>query len=46
VLTPHIASATVQTRAAMAALAAENVLAVLRGAEPPCCVNPEVLAYA
>jgi glyoxylate reductase len=35
VLLPHIGSATVETRAAMAELAAENILAVLGGDEPP-----------
>ena len=35
VLLPHIGSATVETRAAMAELAAQNVLAVLAGDEPP-----------
>jgi len=35
VLTPHIASATVETRAAMAALVLANIDAVLRGEEPP-----------
>lgn len=35
VLTPHIASATVETRAAMAALVLANLDAVLRGEEPP-----------
>ncbi len=40
---PHTASGTVQTRDAMARLAARNLLAVLRGEEPPACVNPEVL---
>ncbi len=34
VMTPHIASATRETRAAMARLAAENVIAVLRGDGP------------
>ena len=34
VMTPHVASATGETRAAMARLAAENVVAVLRGAGP------------
>ncbi|MCC6775832.1 MAG: D-glycerate dehydrogenase [Hyphomicrobiales bacterium] len=40
---PHTASGTVQTRDAMAVLAARNLLAVLNGEEPPACVNPEVL---
>jgi glyoxylate reductase len=35
VLLPHIGSATQRARDAMAVLAADNVLAVLRGAEPP-----------
>ncbi len=35
VLLPHVGSATTRSRDAMARLAAENVLAVLRGAEPP-----------
>ncbi len=42
-IVPHTASATVQTRDAMAVLAARNLLAVLEGATPPACVNPEVL---
>jgi glyoxylate reductase len=35
VLLPHVGSATVETRAAMAELAADNVIAVLEGREPP-----------
>lgn len=35
VLLPHVGSATVETRAAMAELAARNILAVLNGEEPP-----------
>lgn len=42
-IVPHTASATVQTRDAMAELAARNLLAVLAGERPPACVNPEVL---
>jgi len=42
-IVPHTASATVQTRDAMATLAARNLLAVLSGQTPPACVNPEVL---
>lgn len=34
-LVPHLGSATVETRTAMAVLAAENTLAVLRGGQPP-----------
>ncbi|MBI5717630.1 MAG: D-glycerate dehydrogenase [Burkholderiales bacterium] len=44
VLTPHIASATVATRRAMADLAADNLIAALTGGQPPTPVNPEVLA--
>lgn len=42
VLAPHLGSATVSTRAAMAALTADNALAVLAGGLPVHCVNPEV----
>ncbi|MCH6554345.1 MAG: D-glycerate dehydrogenase [Acidobacteria bacterium] len=41
-LAPHIASASVETRTRMAMVAAENVVAVLRGQRPPNLVNPEV----
>jgi glyoxylate reductase len=34
-LTPHLGSATTETRTAMAVLAARNAVAVLRGEEPP-----------
>jgi gluconate 2-dehydrogenase len=44
VLTPHIASATVATRRAMAELAADNLIAALTGAVPPTPVNPQVLS--
>jgi glyoxylate/hydroxypyruvate/2-ketogluconate reductase len=44
VLTPHIASATVATRRAMARLAADNLIAALTGGTPPTPINPEVLA--
>ncbi len=43
VLTPHIASATVATRRAMADLAADNLIAALTGGRPPTPVNPQVL---
>lgn len=42
-LLPHIGSATGETRAKMAELAAENLVACLTGKRPPNCVNPEVL---
>jgi glyoxylate reductase len=40
---PHIGSASVATRTAMAVLAAENLVAALAGRRPAHCVNPEVL---
>ncbi len=47
VLTPHIASASVQTRRAMAALAVRNLIAALghgpEAGRPPTPVNPQVL---
>ncbi len=43
VLTPHIASASVATRRAMAHLAADNLVAALTGGAPPTPVNPQVL---
>jgi glyoxylate reductase len=43
VITPHIASASVETRTRMATVAAENVIAALRGERPPTLVNPVVL---
>ncbi len=42
VIVPHIASASVATRGLMARMAAENLLAGLRGERLPHCVNPEV----
>ncbi len=42
VVTPHIGSATLRTRARMADIAVGNALAALRGEAMPCCVNPEV----
>ncbi len=39
VLLPHIGSSTLETRAAMANLAADNIIAVLQGATPPSPVN-------
>ena len=43
VVLPHIGSATVQSRDAMATLAARNLVAVLEGRLPEAIVNPEVL---
>ena len=39
VLLPHVGSATIETRTRMAHLAAENLLAGLRGEMPPNCLN-------
>jgi len=42
VLLPHVGSATVETQAKMARMAAENLLSALRGERPAHVVNPEV----
>ena len=44
VLTPHIASASVATRRAMADLAADNLIAALTGGTPPTPINAAQLA--
>ena len=41
VLTPHIGSASYETRSKMAVMVAKNVIAALEGKLPPNCVNPE-----
>ncbi len=41
VVTPHMGTATGETRLAMAMLAADNLLAALAGRRPPNLVNPE-----
>jgi len=46
VLTPHIASATVATRRAMADLAADNLIAALTGGVPPTPINAAALRRA
>lgn len=43
VLAPHLGSATVETRTAMAELAVDNVIAALSGRVPPSLVNPEIM---
>jgi glyoxylate reductase len=43
VLAPHIASASIETRTKMACMAAENVVALFKGKQPPNMLNPEVL---
>jgi len=42
VIVPHVGSATIETRTAMGMLAADNILARIRGKPLPSCVNPEV----
>jgi glyoxylate reductase len=44
VLAPHLGSATVRTRAAMAEMCAANAVAALQGRLPPHCVNPQAWA--
>ncbi len=43
VISPHIGSASLDTRREMATLAARNILARLKGEAMPTCLNPEVL---
>jgi glyoxylate reductase len=43
VVSPHVGSATFETRARMTDLAVDNLLAFFRGERPPAPVNPEVL---
>ena len=42
IITPHIASASKNTRARMALMAAENIIAAIEGKRIPYCANPEV----
>ena len=44
ILLPHLGSATVTARAAMAETAAKNLIAAVEGQTPPNLVNPEALA--
>jgi glyoxylate reductase len=46
VITPHIGSATIETRTKMADLAVDNLIAFFEGRRPPHCVNPEALQEA
>lgn len=43
ILTPHIASATIDTRTKMAIMAADNVVAAIEGRRPPNALNAEAL---
>jgi glyoxylate reductase len=42
VVTPHVASATTESRNGMAELAARNVLAMIANRRPETCLNPEI----
>jgi len=42
IIQPHSASATFETRSKMAIIAAENMIAGLKGVMPTNCINPEV----
>jgi glyoxylate reductase len=42
VITPHIGSASIVTRARMAAMAVDNILEVFAGRRPRWCANPQV----
>ena len=44
VLTPHLGSAVVETRDALANAVADNLLALIEGRRPPNIYNPEVFA--
>jgi phosphoglycerate dehydrogenase-like enzyme len=44
VLTPHLGSAVVETREALANAVADNLLALIEGRRPPNIYNPEVFA--
>lgn len=44
VLTPHLGSATVETRTAMGMTAASNLVEALEGRLPPAAVNPQAIA--
>ena len=41
VLTPHIASASIETRTKMAVMAANNIVALFKGQRPPNILNPD-----
>ena len=43
VVTPHIASATVEARSGMSETCAENIIAALSNKRPPNIINPEIL---
>ena len=42
VLTPHISSASIETRTKMALMAANNIVAMFKGRRPPNLLNPDI----
>jgi glyoxylate reductase len=44
VLTPHLGSAVIETREAIANVVVDNIHAVIQGRQPPNCWNPEIYA--
>ena len=44
VLTPHLGSAALELREAMAHRVVDNILALIDGRKPEGCINPQVLA--
>lgn len=42
ILCPHLGNATVETRDAMAKIAAQNIISVLNGQKPQTCVNQDI----
>jgi len=42
VLTPHIASASIETRTKMSVIAANNIVALLEGQRPPNILIPNI----
>jgi glyoxylate reductase len=44
VLTPHLGSAVLELREAMAHIVVDNIQAIAEGRRPPNCINPEVLS--
>lgn len=42
ILAPHLGNATIETREAMARIAADNIIDALRGGQPRNCVNPQI----
>jgi glyoxylate reductase len=46
VLTPHLGSAVVEVREALANVVVDNIVALIEGRQPPNCWNPEIYAAA